>query len=187
MTDYKVFDPYFSSSLPKDESFFSIKEYSNLLYHKVQMSSYFDDFPKIHYIYDLLLIVKVIDQLHFFSNAETRYVQKILKKLIFQCAEMPIQNVIDQLRELIESTKSNTRSELIIILFYKIAPKSISYKSLDHFCGTIQPMLDILPNLPEFEIANLRKRLDRISSIFQSHSQKADHELSSLIKKYHSA
>ena len=187
MADYQIFDPYFSPAPSKDEHPLTISEYSNLLFHQVQLASYIDDFPKLQTIYDLLIIVKVIDQLQLFSKAETKHTQEILRKLISQCREMPVSYIIEQLKELIESAKSNTRSELIVLLFSRVAPKSYSSKSLESFRNKIQPMLNVLPQLPEFEVANLRKRLDRISSVFKEHSPEADQEITSIMKKYHSA
>jgi len=142
MADYQIFDPYFSPSPSKEESHLSITEYSDLLYHQMQLASYIDDFPKLQTIYDLLLIVKVIDQLQLFSKTEKQHMQETIKKLIFQCREMPISYIIDQLRQLVESAKSNTRSELIVVLFSKVAPKSYNAKSLEAFRNKIQPILD---------------------------------------------
>ena len=184
MTDFQIFDPYYSADRPHEDHYLSIEEYANMLYRKLQLSSHIDDFAKLHKIYDLLLIIKTIYQLQLYSPQEIQNNQKNLQKLIFQCNDVPIKELLENLQDLLEMAKSNTRSEVIVLLFSKVAPKSFSAKNLEDFHKKITPILEILPKLPEFEVTKLRHQLDRIAHVYQEHSPEADKEISRLIKKY---
>ncbi len=186
MTDFQVFDPYYPEP-NRENTQFSLSEYADLLFYKLQITYSLHDFPKLQIAFDYLLILKIIEQFDLYSKSEKGKVKDILHQLIFQCNELPVTAIIQQLKELLEIVRSNSRSEIIINLFAKIAPKSKKNKTIEDFRKRVTPILDVLPKLPELEVAALQKQLERIHRVYESNSVEADREINLLIQKFQSA